>query len=238
MSDMEKFNVFCLPFAGGNRYSFRPFEEQAGSLVNIIPLEYPGRGARAAEPLIRDITVLIDDICRQFLAYEATEKFAIWGHSMGALVALFLVRELERNGHQLPEQLFLSGCSHPCTIILESQKRYMMSRSDLIAELKELNGSAEDIFNDKDMFDYYEPIIRADFQVAETMSYEIKNPLPVPFTVLTGTAEKFTSEDARFWQKESTVAVDFRKMTGNHFFLFDHIQEILEMIRYKMRSSR
>ncbi len=45
-----KLNVFFLPFAGGNKYSYRDFKEKAPSFINIISLEYPGRGAKKLIP--------------------------------------------------------------------------------------------------------------------------------------------------------------------------------------------
>ncbi len=49
---MKEIKLFCLPFAGGNRYSYREFTAKAPSFLKVIPLEYPGRGNRVHEELV------------------------------------------------------------------------------------------------------------------------------------------------------------------------------------------
>jgi surfactin synthase thioesterase subunit len=59
---MTTLNLFCLPFAGGNKYSYRGYGERAPSFLNIVTLEYPGRGARLKEPLLSNIKDLVNDM--------------------------------------------------------------------------------------------------------------------------------------------------------------------------------
>jgi surfactin synthase thioesterase subunit len=58
-------NVFCIPFAGGSKYSYVSFSKLASKNLHFILLELPGRGARTNEPLLADIHTLADDVFHQ-----------------------------------------------------------------------------------------------------------------------------------------------------------------------------
>ena len=90
-------NVFCLPFAGGNRYSYREYKEKAPSFINFINMEYPGRGARIKEPLISDTDILVNDLYKDIITMIGDGDYAIYGHSLGGLITYLLTRKLMEN---------------------------------------------------------------------------------------------------------------------------------------------
>ena len=57
--------IFCLPYAGGNKYSYRELEEAAPSNYVFHTLDYPGRVSRIKEPLISDADELVEDLFNQ-----------------------------------------------------------------------------------------------------------------------------------------------------------------------------
>jgi surfactin synthase thioesterase subunit len=83
-------NLFCLPYAGGNKYSYREFKAKAPSFLNLVTLEYPGRGARMGEPLSTDISQIVNGLYDQIGNLLDKEEYAFYGHSMGGLVAYLL----------------------------------------------------------------------------------------------------------------------------------------------------
>lgn len=106
-------NLFCLPFAGGNKYSYREFKAKAPAFLNIITLEYPGRGARMNEPLSTDITYIVNDLYDQIRTLIDKVDYAFYGHSMGGLVAYLLTIRIIENNHKQPLHLFITGTSGP-----------------------------------------------------------------------------------------------------------------------------
>jgi surfactin synthase thioesterase subunit len=230
-------NLFCLPFAGGSKYSFREMEEHIPSFINVIPLEYPGRGSRIREPIIRDIHVLVENIYQQIGKELDKAPYAIYGHSMGGLVACLLARRIISQGHPLPLHLFITGSMGPSGREKEGKKRHLMDKPSFIGELKRLNGMPEEILNDTELLDYFEPIIRADFETTETYQYEEAPPLDIPLTVITGTEEDIEPENISLWQKETRHAVDFRRMAGTHFFIYQYPAALAEIIAKKLFNS-
>src|SRR5688572_16203481 len=130
---MSSVFVFCLPFAGGNKYSYRFFEQWAPSTLELVTLEYPGRGARSHEPLLTDINMLAEDVYLQIRSYKK-ERFIIYGHSMGGLLAFLIARKFEDNNLSAPAGIFVTGACAPAARI-ERAKRHLMKKAEFLEEV-------------------------------------------------------------------------------------------------------
>jgi len=227
-------NLYCLPFAGGNKYSYQKYNEKAPSFLNIIPIEYPGRGARMKELLIADADLLVDDLYNQIRKNASDTDYAIYGHSMGGLIGYLVARKLIENNHKPPLHLFITGTCGPSSAARSAKNRHLLPKDEFIEELKNLDGIPDEILQNDDLLSYIEPILRADFKTCETYKYQDQPPLNIPFTVITGTDEEMTSEDIQLWQKESDYAVDFRQIPGKHFFIFKYPRVIVDIISKKL----
>jgi surfactin synthase thioesterase subunit len=235
---MEKISCFCLPFAGGNRYSYRNYEEVAPSFLRIIPLELPGRGARMKEPLLSDIDSLVHDLYRQIEGFVGSGKYVIYGHSMGGLLACLLARYIRSKNHPLPLHIFITGTPGPSAPSRREKKRHLLNRDDLVAELKELDGMPDGFWEDKELVKFLEPVFRADLKAVENYIYEEAEPLNIPLTVITGTEEHLIKEEIGLWQKETDHPVEFTEMPGGHFFIFKNSYNILRIISDKLFPHR
>lgn len=230
----KKMNLFCLPFAGGNKFSYREFIDKAPSFLNIITLEYPGRSTRLKEPLPNDINDLTDDLFNQVKKLTVNGHYAIYGHSLGGLMAYLLTKKLSENGFPMPSNLFITGTTGPSSISRTEKKRHLLNQQDFIAEIKDLGGMPDEILDNEELLYFFEPILRSDFKISENYVYEACAPLNVQITVITGTEEDMQPEDIQLWQKESTQLVDFKRMPGKHFFIYQHSFKIMEIISRKL----
>ena len=228
-------NLFCLPFAGGNKYSYQKYAEKAPAFINIVPLEYPGRGARMKEPLVSDIDALVSDLSKQIISKIDENNYAIYGHSMGGLMAYLLTRTLIENNQKPPIHLFITGTSGPASVSRGLKQRHLLPKAEFLEELKALDGIPEEVLQNEDLFSYIEPIIRADFKACETYTHKnYYSPLNIPLTVITGTEEDIKPEDIQLWQNETNCEVDFRQIPGKHFFIFKHPLSIIQIISRKL----
>lgn len=231
---IPKLNIFCLPFAGGNKYSYREYKEIAPSFINFIFLEYPGRSSRIKEPLLADAHELVDDLYKIIINHIDDRDYAIYGHSLGGLLTYLLTRKLKENGHKLPVHLFVSGTTGPSSTSRGEKKRHLLSKQDFIQELKDLNGMPDEILKNDELLDYYEPILRSDFMASENYVYKVADPLEIPITVITGKEEDMELADIELWQKETTHIVDFIRFPGNHFFIYKYANAIIQIISKKI----
>src|SRR3546814_15358177 len=84
----------CFPHAGGAASSYFAW---AGALeaVDVLAVQPPGREGRLAEPLIADMTTLLDRLVAA-IEPQLDRPFVFFGHSLGALVAFETARALRR----------------------------------------------------------------------------------------------------------------------------------------------
>ncbi|ASZ12180.1 alpha/beta fold hydrolase [Chitinophaga pendula] len=234
---MKRINMLCLPFSGGNKYSYRPFQDVLPPVLQLVPVEYPGRGTRIKEPLLRDLTALSLDVFEQVKAVTAEGDYVIYGHSMGATVGFELMHHITNAGLRPPLHFFATGRSGPATQKRVAGRWHELSPAGFVAKLKELDGCPEAFFADAELMAFLEPIIRADFEAVETYRYERRAPLRVGMTVVMGTEEQIPEESVQLWQQECAFKVDFRMMKGRHFFIFDTPRELLQLIVEKTNIS-
>lgn len=235
---MENIDLFCLPYAGGSKYAYREYEKLSPPFLNIIPLEYPGRGARTKEPFISDVHGLVDDLYTQIRHSLKDRRYALYGHSMGGVIAFLLARKIIDNNGPPPVHLFITGTYGPSSGKRGQKKYHLLDRDAFIEAVKKLGGLPETLLENSELMLFFEPILRSDFKANETYKYERREPLSVPFTVITGTEEDMLPEDILLWQNETKYNVDFRKMHGNHFFIFKQPNAIIHIIAVKLFSSR
>lgn len=233
---MKQVKLFLLPFAGGNKFSYRQYGELLPEFIESIPLEYPGRGARSQEPLSTDIEFVVTDLLRQLQMHGLTENYAIYGHSMGGLLACLLARKIRACGLPSPQHLFITGTSGP-SAESRSEGRHLLSKNAFMEELKSLEGCPPEILAHDELIDYFEPILRADFKISETYVYQEELALDIPITVITGSREAMNANDIALWQLESAQRVDFKTLPGGHFFIYHYPFEIIQIISKKLFSQ-
>jgi len=235
---MEKTNLFFLPFAGGSKYSYRKYEANQPPFFNFIPLEYPGRGSRVTEPFAADVHVLVDDLYHRICHFLDKERYGIYGHSMGGVVAYLLTRVILANGHRPPEHVFITGTAGPSVASRKERNYHLLDKAEFLEKVRDLDGLPEEIFQDSELLDFIEPILRADFRISETYVHEEEAPMEIPFTVITGMDEDIAPEDIQLWQNCSRHKVDFRRMKGGHFFIFQYIDTIINILSMKMLAPK
>jgi surfactin synthase thioesterase subunit len=225
----QKMTVFLLHHAGGNKYAYNIFKTLFPSHIHLVLYELPGRGARMNEPLIKDIDALVDDIYSH-IASRLNTPYVFLGHSMGSVLAYLLTKKIIRENRQPPLSLFLSGRVGPSYFEDGHVRKSALPGQEFIAVLKDLGGIPQEILDDEVSMDFFEPIIRADFEVLENYRYVPGNKLNVPIHVLLGTDDHTAKKEAILWQDVTTLPVDIHYFEGGHFFIFDKAKEVAAMV--------
>lgn len=226
----QSITLFCLPFAGGSSYSYNTFGPNLSANVELFAVELPGRGKRSRESLLYDAHTVADDILNTIEPVIASGKpYAIFGHSMGALLGYLVIRRLIEKKLQLPVHFFASGRGGP-SYKDGREQYYKLPKKEFRETLRELGGSPKEVLEHDQLMDFFEPVLRADFQVVETYEHDAQDPFTVPVSVMTGKEDSISLEAAGLWQKETTLPVKVYEFDGGHFFIFDHVKEICRII--------
>ncbi|WP_432328231.1 thioesterase II family protein [Mucilaginibacter sp. P25] len=226
---MQNYNLICLPFAGGNRYSYRNFSNSSSPGINLITLEYPGRGMRLDEPLIVDINLLVEDLFVQLTNISHANKYVIYGHSMGGLLAYLLAKKILNSKLCPPVHLFISGTSGPSSPKRRQKNKHLLGKREFIEEIVKLNVDSKEVLENQELLELLEPILRADFQASETFEYHPTAPIDIPITIITGTEEELEPEEIYAWKQETSYPITFKKISGGHFFITNHPKKMIEI---------
>lgn len=226
---MYKNTLFTIPFAGGNKYSFNEYDRFLKDTFNIYHLELPGHGKRFSEDLLRDIYTIRDDLFKQ-IEDKIYGDYVIYGHSLGGLLSYLLNLLIEDKKLNKPLKLIISGCASPTmkptTVI------HTLSKDDFEKHLRDLGGMPSDFFNHPELFELFEPILRADYTVAECFDYKEDRKVDTKLSILYGEDEEFSLKEALKW-KEFTYhsPLEFKQFKGNHFFIYNHTESICKIIK-------
>lgn len=225
----QAINLFCLPYAGASVYSYRNIKNLLAGKIGVIPIELPGRGNRISEPLLKDIHAMADDIFLQ-MENRLNTPYAIYGHSIGAILGYLLVKRIIHEKLPQPLHLFFTGHGGP-SVREKIPHIHSLPKKEFIEKLMEYEGSPREVLHDNDAMEFFEPMLRADFKAIETYAYEKGDPFDVPITVMTGTHEKISDEEIAKWQDETLQKISTRRFPGGHFFIFQHLPEICRIIQ-------
>lgn len=222
---MAKPQLYLFHFAGGNVYSFQ-FLTPLLKDFDVIPLELPGRGRRIGEPLLKDFELAVHDMYNQVNKHVLNTDIILYGHSLGAYLAFGVATMLEAAGSPAVH-LLVSGNAGPGTG--DAKNRYLMDRDDFMEELKLLGGIPKAFLDDRELVDFFEPILRADFELAERNRLAMAAPLNTPLFAMMGSLEAQVALLPN-WGKFSCAQFGYEIFEGDHFFIYKHAQRIAEII--------
>jgi surfactin synthase thioesterase subunit len=208
-----------LPYAGGSASAYRSWSAALPEGIEICPIELAGRGKRFQEPPCRDLGGLVQDLSHE-LRPLLDVPFAIFGHSMGALLTYLLALRLHKDNVPGPVQLFLSGrrAAH-----LASRVRSFHDATDpeLLGYLQSLNDLPQEILQNPGLLAMILPIFRADLAMLDTYTHQNEPPLDCPICALAGSEDPSANiEEVQAWRAYTTPAkFSFYLLPGDHFFL-------------------
>jgi external thioesterase TEII len=224
--DMQKPQLFLLHFAGGNCYSFQ-FLFPLLHEFEVIALELPGRGKRMTERLLTNFAAAAEDTYQQILKKRNAAPCLMYGHSMGAYLGLKVSEMLEKVLMPV-DYLIVSG--NPGPGIKDPKMRYRMEQNLFIEELKIMGGIPSLFFEDKELMDFFLPILRADFEIAEKNELKRDIVLNCPVFAMMGTEEEDGNKISN-WANYTRSHFDYRLLKGGHFFINDHAYELAAAIK-------
>jgi surfactin synthase thioesterase subunit len=226
--------LFCIPFSGGNAYSYSDFKKYLPDDIEFNNLELPGRGKRITEPLLYNIEDMTKDLFDQ-IENKIDSEYVIFGHSLGALLGINLCRFISIKGMRLPLMLFLSGQTAP--VLIKPDNKHILPDDQFANILREMGGTPEELLNDKSFLQFFLPLVRADFQSISKYKYSPKSyPLNVSLTIMIGNEEKISDEDALKWQLETDSTIDINRFEGGHFFIFEQTKNVCDLMISKIRT--
>jgi medium-chain acyl-[acyl-carrier-protein] hydrolase len=229
-----RLRLVCLPAAGGGASRYRDWPAHLPDDVEVVSVQLPGRENRFNEHPIESMEQLVDPLL-DGLASSLTPPFALFGHSMGALIAFELVRRMRLSG-VAPVHLFVAGRRAP-HLPKRSLDWHTLPDPELIATLGELGGIPPELLAESHILDAVLPMVRADCTVAETYVFRPQAPLSCPVSAFGGLRDKEVSpEDVRAWSRHTTGPFRVHLLPGDHFFVDSARPDLLRLVGSELGS--
>ncbi|MGX2993105.1 thioesterase II family protein [Streptomyces sp. JNUCC 64] len=216
--------LYCFAHAGAGISGFRNWARSIGPGVEPVPVLLPGREGRRREPCLTDRHSLVADLMDR-ISVTSRQPFALYGHSLGAMVAHTFVQALHEEGLPLPALLAVGACPPPDETSKLSDA-CDSSDEDLTEMVRALGALPDDAEARRYWHRASLPVLRDDLRLAVALRAAARataasnGPLPVPLLAVSGNRDPLVSPAAvGGWRRWSAGPVATRTVNGDHFFL-------------------
>lgn len=233
LSHSTSLNLICFPPGGCGASIFNSWSKYLPSGLAISAVQLPGRETRFKEVAFSNMALLISELLISLLPYVKNVPFAVFGHSVGALIAFEFVRQLYQNHLPSPEYLIVSGRRAPHIPL--DKILHLQADSALIEELRLIGGTSNLILDDPELMSLFLPIVRADFTINET--YQVFNEFSVncPILAMGGYDDPLVNQDfLEQWRQYTTGEFEAVMLSGGHMTFKENPQPLLDIVVRKL----
>lgn len=222
--------LFCLPYAGGSEAIYYKWKKFLDPSIELVPLALKGRGKRFSENFYKNLDEAVDDIFENIKDRIVEEDYAIYGHSMGSLLAYELYYKMSKLKLRKPIHIFFSGYKPP-SIIKKRENTYALPDNDFIQKLMKLGGTPVEVMDNQVLLQIFLPIIRSDFEMLESYNYvKRKNKIECDVSILNGNQDSISLKEILAWKNHVCGGFNIYNFDGNHFYINSNVENLTNII--------
>lgn len=232
--------LFLFHPAGGSHLLYRDWPRHFPHDWELCTIDAPGRGRLPGKAPYTDADSLVTYLLPE-LATMLDRPFALFGHSMGGIVAYHLSYRLAKAGLPRPAWLGVSARRAPA-ISPDPPESMVYSRPDeqLKKFVRDLGGTPDAVLAESSLWAMISPILRADLCASENWHSGMIEPFaPPPLSVFGGTEDPAVSEEQLdAWNSVGSTVVGQHRFAGGHFFINDCLPELSRKIVADVTTAR
>lgn len=221
------YQIICFPFVGGHWAVFKELGEMLTTDIEILSVNPPGR--------MGDKGNLIDNVDEMTELYlsELKDSFKentiFFGYSLGSIVSYDLLKKMKRVKTKNINSLHVVSASLPPHLIEKARKITQLPNDKFIGWLNMLGGIPKMLMDDKELLDYFTPVLKADYKAFEDYESDIEK-LEIDAHIIAGSDDFFSSSDKmEEWRKYYNNCMDW-KVNGGHMFIKENTVEFAKII--------
>ena len=212
--------LFCFPFAGASAAVFRPWARSFPAEIEVCAVEYPGRGTRPDEELATDIGVLASRFGEELPGALLDKPFAVFGYSLGALVAYEWLRH--QTGARQAPLLHLFVCARRAPHMpARLAPLHPLAEGDFVAAVQSRFAAIPDVLlGEPELLELFLAPLRADLRAVESYQHQEGPILGCSLSAFGGKADPDVSEEElAAWSAHTRGAFSLHRLDAGHFFL-------------------
>lgn len=226
-------SLLCLPCAGASAMAYLRWRRLLPQWINVVPVELPGRGSRFTESLVEDFDALVTQLCAE-QKHLLNGRYALFGHSMGALLAYGMTLRVQQQGGVMPQALLVGGSSAPSR---RDNARFTGNNDDatLIADMRKQGGTPQEVFDSAELIRITLDVLRADYRICGSFRRAADaSPLSVPIHAFSGLQDDIDADCIDAWSIETSKTFTLDWFDGGHFFVRQQEEEMLAAITQRL----
>jgi surfactin synthase thioesterase subunit len=217
--------IFCLPYAGAGASRYFRWNSYFPSDVEVCPILLPGREARLKDPPFSDMQTLVYALAEALLP-ALDRPYAVFGHSMGALIGFELARCLRREMQCTPVHLFVSGHRAPHLPDAMDPMHHLPDH-EFCERVRRLDGAVPALLDHPEYRELMLPVLRADLTMCGSYTFSPEPPLDCPISAFGGVDDCTVGHDAMTaWEEHTSLRLMVRLFAGGHLFVNDCEQDV------------
>jgi surfactin synthase thioesterase subunit len=207
--------------AGGSAAAYFPLSRALPEDWEVLLLDLPGRGKRHSQPRLGHLQQMAAIAADDILPWAADGRpLALFGHSLGAVVAAETARLLEARGIN-PFWVGVSGSASPERRALTPVPDHELSDNELMDELAGMGGMHQRINELPELRNQFLELVRDDLRA---LSHYRPDPrrarLAAALTAFGAVDDPWAPpRSVSGWARESAGRFRHRTFTGGHFYL-------------------
>ncbi|MFJ9818069.1 thioesterase II family protein [Streptomyces sp. NPDC101151] len=236
--DAPALRLAVIHHAGGSAAAYFPLHRGLPDDWDLLLLDLPGRGKRHGEAPSADMAELVDRAVEDLLPWSGSAPLALFGHSLGSVVAFEVAHALEDRGVPVA-WVGVSGRPGPKSPVPAPRLDPALPDEELLHGLARLGGLPSLFHEHPDLRHRFLGLIRADLRALGTYRPDpLRRPLSAHLTAFGAVDDPLAPPDSlNAWAGETAGEFGRRLLPGGHFhFLSDSFTRFTRLLTAEIRT--
>jgi medium-chain acyl-[acyl-carrier-protein] hydrolase len=220
--------VLCVPYAGGSTQVYHALACSIPESVEFGAIQLPGRWNRRREPLLRKVNDAAQSLAAE-LTQMSRKPYALFGYSLGALIAFETARLLARDTKQQQPRALIVAASRAPVLGPGLPPLHKLPDAEFIKGHIDRypGGIPRAVFHDSDVLALLLPILKADVEMFETYQYVPGESLQYPIHAIAGAQDVLNPPASMAgWSRETRGKFFAETVEGGHFFINSAVDRV------------
>ncbi|MEO1204742.1 MAG: alpha/beta fold hydrolase [Pseudomonadota bacterium] len=241
--------MLCFPHGGGSARDYQPLVDAAPPDLDVLAIQLPGRGPRIRETPISNVETLLAELMP--VLHRAIDRpYILFGHSVGAALAMEVAQRLEATVSECPLLVCVSAFGRPAAVEERGLGAGAQARRDGAADFDWAHASDEAFLAELARFGQIDDQTIADPELRQIIvrptraDFALNDTLP-PLRQLTSDVlavggaddDQVPKHQLAYWADATSGSFELQLFPGGHFYFSDAASSLIDLIVTRARVN-